>query len=206
MVTVFSPPHHCTTSFGSVSALHTRSRDASNTRSTRISCRPWGTIFIASVFSCIGSSFGALEKGPEPVQPGFQHLLILFDPRRLILQTARAQLAGPYSALFRSRDEPRPFQHLHVLLDPRQGHVECQGELGDRDVPLAQALENPPTGRVGDRSESSIESCRILNHMVQYIRRTPRTQDRRNPVCFQGSSWCVRFAHISESTPSARCP
>jgi len=97
-------------------------------------------------------------------------LLISLDPRRRFLEAARADPAVAYAADLLGGDEPRPFQHAHVLLHAGERHVEPVGEVRDRGFRTAELLEHAAPGRVRQRREHGIEvGLRILNHMVQYI-------------------------------------
>src|SRR5438309_5927622 len=99
---------------------------------------------------------------PEPA--------VALDPRRLILQPARAEAAGPHAADLLGRHETRLLQHADVLLHARQRHTEPLGEGCDRGVFASQLLQHATAGSVRERGERGIEAGRpILNHMVQYI-------------------------------------
>jgi hypothetical protein len=52
-----------------------------------------------------------------------------------------------------SLDQPRPFEHLQMLADRWQRHVERLGELGHRLRAGRQIGENGAAGRVGERGE-----------------------------------------------------
>src|SRR5678816_4636647 len=92
------------------------------------------------------------------------------DRRRLFLQAAQAELAGPDAPDLLRDDEPRLLQDADVLLHARQGHAELVGKVRDRSVGTPELLQNTASGGIRERGERGIEAgSGILNHMVQYI-------------------------------------
>src|ERR1043166_8202290 len=59
---------------------------------------------------------------------------IPLEPRRLLLQSARAQPAPPPAADLLRGDEPRLLQNADVLLHARERHVELPGKVRDRSI------------------------------------------------------------------------
>src|SRR5213079_745927 len=97
------------------------------------------------------------------------------EPRRLFLQSARAQLARPHAPDLLRGDEPRLLQNADVLLDARERHVERLGKVRDRSVGSSELLQHATPRGVRERGERSIKSGRlILNHVVQYLTRASR--------------------------------
>src|SRR5262245_36549272 len=87
---------------------------------------------------------------PEPAMP--------LEPCRLLLQSARAELAGPHAPDFLRGDEPRLLQDADVLLHAREGHVELLGKVRDRSVGASELLETAPSGGIRERGERLIEA------------------------------------------------
>src|SRR5262249_52012200 len=113
-------------------------------------------------------------RGPE--------LAVPLDPCRLLLQSARAEFAGPHAPDLLRGDEPGVFQDTDVLFHAREGHVELLGKLGDRSVCTSELLQNAAPGRVRERGERGIEvGTRILNHVVQYVTHAS-ARCKRRPV------------------------
>src|SRR5262245_5950966 len=96
-------------------------------------------------------------------------LAVPLEPRRLFLQSAPAQLAGPHAPDLLRGAEPRLLQNADVLLHARERHLELLGQVRDRSVGSSELLQHAPPRGVRERGERSIKSGRhILNHMVQY--------------------------------------
>src|SRR5215468_3334849 len=99
-------------------------------------------------------------------------MAVSLEPRRLFLQSARAELAGPHAPDLLSADEPGLLQDADVLLHAREGHVELLGKVRDRSVGTSELLQNAASGGIRERGERVIQaSPQILNHSVQYIPR-----------------------------------
>src|SRR4029450_2794554 len=136
-----------------------------------------------------------LDKLVQLVEPCVPELAVPLDPRRLFIQSAQAELAGPHApdllcgngprlcaesaqagvagphapALL-CGNEPRLFQDADMLLHAREGHVEFLGKVRDRSVVTPELLQNAASGGIRERGERGIETgSGILNHVVQYI-------------------------------------
>jgi hypothetical protein len=71
-------------------------------------------------------------------------------------------VGGPEAALarpphLRSHDERDVLEDPYVLLDPVQGQAEGLGQLADGRRPVRQALEDAPSGRIGESEERAIK-------------------------------------------------
>src|SRR5205823_8576748 len=82
------------------------------------------------------------------------------EPRRLFLQSARAQLALPHAPDLLRGDEPRLLQNADVLLHAREGHVELLGKVRDRSVGSSELLQNATPRGVRERGERRIKAGR----------------------------------------------
>src|SRR5205085_84835 len=102
-------------------------------------------------------------------ETGVPELAVPLEPRRLLLQAVRAELARPHAPHLLRGDEPGLLQDPDVLLDTRERHVEPRGEVRDRSVSTSELLEDAASGRIRKRGERSIEALTaILNHLAQY--------------------------------------
>src|SRR5262249_12008883 len=114
--------------------------------------------------------FQFLDNLVQLLEGGLQKVAVPLEPCRLLLQSARAELAGPHAPDLLRGDEPGPLQDADVLLHAREGHVELLGKLRDRSVGTAELLQNAASGGIRKRGERVIEAGPdILNHVVQYI-------------------------------------
>src|SRR5215469_264214 len=110
--------------------------------------------FVDNLVQCVEA------RGPE--------LAIPLDPRRLVLQLARAEHAGPHAPDLLRGNEPGLLQDADVLLHAREGHVKLLGKVRYRSVCTSELLQNAASGGVRERGERDIEAGRrILNHAVQ---------------------------------------
>src|SRR5262245_44985030 len=92
------------------------------------------------------------------------------EPRRLFLQLALAEPAGPHAPDLHRGDEPGPLQDADVLHHAREGHAELLGKVRDRSVGTSELLQNTASGGIPERGERGIETgSRILNHEVKYL-------------------------------------
>ena len=119
-------------------------------------------------------------EGIEPLRP---LLPVLLEPRRLFLETTRAEPACAHAPDLLGLDEPGLLEDGDVLLHTGEGHAERVGELGDRGIGLPEMLEHAAAGHVRQRGERGVEAgVLILHHMVQYQPtrppRAPRAQRR----------------------------
>src|SRR5499426_1413585 len=184
--------HHCVNSSGVVHASNTMRAGPLNVRvttSSRSDFRSTVVRFFIGVasLSLLASidlllPFQFLDNLVQLVEARVPELAIPLDPRRLFLQSARADLAGPHAPDLLRGDEPGLLQDADVLFHAREGHAEPFGKVRDRSVGTAELLQNAASGGVRERGERGIEAGRqILNHMVQYLNtRTGSMQGETN--------------------------
>jgi membrane peptidoglycan carboxypeptidase len=103
-------------------------------------------------------AFQILDNPVQRVEAVGPELSVALDPRRLFLQPALAERAGPHAADLPGGDEPRMLQHADVLPHARQGHVEPVGQFGDRGVRTSQLLQDATPGGVRERGERGVEA------------------------------------------------
>src|SRR5262245_10628410 len=85
--------------------------------------------FIALLLSC-----QFLDNLLQLVEAFVPAPAVRLEPRRLFLQSARAQLARPHVPDLLRDDESRLLQNADVLLHARERHLELHGEVRDRSV------------------------------------------------------------------------
>src|SRR3954470_20676186 len=174
--------HHCLNSWGLVHASNTMRAGPLTVRVTTSSRSDFRST-VVRFFMGVGSPplvasidlllpFQFLDNVVQLVEARGPELVVPLDPRRLFLQPARAELAGPHAPDLLRGDEPGLLQDADVLLDAREGHAKPVGEVGDRSVGPPELLEDAAPGGVRERVERGIEACTvILNHVAQYVSR-----------------------------------
>src|SRR5688572_1170243 len=74
-------------------------------------------------------AFHLLDERLERVEACVPELAIPLDPRRLLVEPAQPELAGPHAPDLLRRDQPGLLQDGDVLLHAREGHVELRREV-----------------------------------------------------------------------------
>src|SRR5271156_668403 len=172
--------HHRLSRSGLVHASNTMRAGPLNVRVTTISRSDFRSTFvrfcteIGSLFSLASIDlllpFQFLNNRIQLVEACVPELAVPLDPCRLLVQSARAEPAGPHAPDLLRGDEPGLLQDADVLLHAREGHVELLGKVRDRSVCASKLLQNAASSGVRERGERGIEAgCRILNHAVQYV-------------------------------------
>src|SRR5215472_12003915 len=174
--------HHCRNSSASVHASNTTSRGPSIVRVTTSSCSDVRSTVVRSIVVVSSAALrvsivlllpsSLRDDLLQLVEPCIPDPALLLDPRRLVLEAARAEPAGPHPPDLLGRDEAGLLQHPDVLAHAGEGHVECLGQIRDRRVAASQPLQHATAGGVREGRERGIESTGgILNHLVHFIRR-----------------------------------
>src|SRR5262245_37209737 len=172
--------HHRLNSSGLVHASNTMRAGPLKLRVTTSSRSDFRST-VVRFFTAVGSSslfasidlllpFQFLDNLVQLVEACVAKLVVPLDPCRLFLQSAQAELAGPYAPDLLRDDEPRLLQDADMLLHAGEGHVERLGKVGDRRVCTPELLQDATSGGVRERGERGIEvGSAILNHLVQYL-------------------------------------
>src|SRR5213592_1566671 len=128
-------------------ASNTRSRGASKTRVMTIS-RSVGVVTVswllplAPIALLLSSSLELLQVLVQPVVALLPEAAVPLGPLGDLLQRSCLEPGGPPLPLPASRDQPRALQHLQVLRDRREAHLEGLGQLGDGSLPRRQPRED----------------------------------------------------------------
>ena len=85
---------------------------------------------------------------PHPAPPG--------DPLLRFAQNRVIDAARPHAALLRGLHQAARFEHLEMLKDGRQRHLERFRDLGNRSRPAAQPLDDDGPGWIGESLENSV--------------------------------------------------
>src|SRR5215813_1359416 len=160
--------HHRLSSSGLVQASNTMRAVALKVRVTTSSradfrstvVRVFTGVASLSLFASIDLllAFQFLDNLVQLVEAHVPQLAVPLDPRRLFLQSAQAELAGPHASDLLCDDEPRLLQDADMLLHAGERHVELLGKVRDRSVSTSELLQHAASGGVRERGERGIEA------------------------------------------------
>src|SRR5882724_1304902 len=141
----------------SVSALQTSATGASKVRSTTS-----GSFFVARLLFAVISFLLALnilhvvlalqlsEVALQLVEALLPVAAVVFDPVGDVFQRIGLQPARTPLRLAAALDEPGALEHLQVLGDGGQAHVEGLGDLHHRGLARGEAREDRSPGGIGE--------------------------------------------------------
>ena len=144
---------------GSAWARNTAATGASNSRSKSMNGTPSGAVTVSGLVVMVDFS---LVLGEQP-RRGRGHLLfvgqaVAVDPGGRALRAAAAvEVHRAALGVARPGDEAGLLEHLDVLGHRLLGDGEWFGELVDRCRAAAEAGDDPPPNRVGERHERPVE-------------------------------------------------
>src|SRR5436190_654208 len=95
--------------------------------------------------------FQFLDNLVQLAEARLPELAVPRDPRRLFIQSARTQLAGPHATDLLGGDQPGLLQDADVLLHAREGHVELPGQVRDRSVSTSELLQDSASRDIRER-------------------------------------------------------
>ena len=93
----------------------------------------------------------------ESIEALFPEATVLVKPVGGVFQGGGLQLARAPLRLAAARDQAGALQHLQMLGNRRQAHVERLGQLGDGRLTAHQAGEDGAPRRIGEGGESRAE-------------------------------------------------
>jgi len=102
-------------------------------------------------------SLDVAQVSVELVEPLHPDPPVLLDPAHGRIECLPLEVAGTELGTAGPGDEPAAFEHLEVLGDRREGHVEGRGQLVHRGVTSRQAGHDRPAGRVRQGRESGVK-------------------------------------------------
>src|SRR5688500_8453060 len=159
-VVKFLGPHHCPAALGSANAFHTSSRGASNTRVITSSRLPApDALSTALSFAAMQFLLGLnlTEVLVQAIEAQLPHAAITLHPIGDVLEGRQGELTGTPLRLAPARDEARALEHLEVLRDSGQAHVEGLSQFRHGALARRQAGEDRAPSRVGERGECEAE-------------------------------------------------
>src|SRR6266540_341867 len=155
-------------------ASNTRSRGASKTRVMTIS-RSDGVVMVSFLLPLppiallLSSSLELVQVLVKPVVGLFPEPPVPLGPLGNLLERSRLQAGRPPLPLPAPRDEPGALQHLEVLRDRRQAHLERLRQLGDGSLPRRQSGEDRPARGIRERPEGAVQPFGGLQHSPLHV-------------------------------------
>jgi hypothetical protein len=98
--------------------------------------------------------------GPEATELVGPERLDLIEPRLQRQDRLGPQLVEPppgVGVVGPGLDEPAPPQHAQVPAHGRRGHADVGGEVAGRSRAEPEQIDDPASGRVGQRGEGEIQ-------------------------------------------------
>src|SRR5438270_8635399 len=144
-------PHQFDMCSHELCASNTRSRGASNTRVITIS-RSDGVVSVvlwlpvAAISLLLSSSLDPLQVLVQSVVALLPESAVPLGPLGHLFERSRFEPSRAPLALPAPRDQPCPLQHLQVLRDRREAHLEGLRQLLDRCHPSGQPRQDRPSG------------------------------------------------------------
>src|SRR5262245_21568534 len=108
------------------------------------------------------------EKLAQSVEPAFPGLPLLFHPLLNRPHRHRFKTTGSHPPDLLRTDETTRFQHLQMLDDRRQGHVERTSQFTDRRRSPTEPFNHAAPGRIRERLKFRIERLLIVKHILKY--------------------------------------
>src|SRR6266540_202481 len=173
-ISYFLGPHQCDMCSHDVCASNTRSRGASKTRVMTIS-RSDGVVIVSLLLPLppiallLSSRLELLQVLLQPVVALLPEAAVPLGPLGDLLEWPRLEPGGPPLPLPASCDEPRPLQHLQVLRDRRQAHLERLRQLGDGSLPRRQPREDRPPRGIREGPEGAVQPFGGLQHSPLHV-------------------------------------
>ena len=97
--------------------------------------------------------------------------LVLLDPLRCVFQLFAAKPAFSSPSDLLGGHEICLLEYPDMFLEAGERHAVGLCQLADRCGTAPEALEDVPARRIGQSREGAVECRRILNYLVQYIKR-----------------------------------
>src|ERR1051326_3429725 len=161
-------PHQCTTCCGSVHIRHTSSRGASNTRVAVISFVAAAALAAAMSFLLVLLFlFQLAEVVVEAVERLLPKLFVMLDPVGGLFERRRREVAAAPLRVAAAGDEAGALEHLQMLRDRWEAHVERRGDLRDRRLAGREVRQDRPPGRIGERRERIAEL--VVGHLTLWL-------------------------------------
>src|SRR6266542_3634041 len=173
-ISYFLGPHQRDMCSHELCASNTRSRGASKTRVMTISWSD-GVVTVSALLALppiallLSSTLELVQVLVQPVVALLPEAAVPLGPVGDLLEWPSLEPGGPPLPLPAPRDEPRPLEHLQVLRDRRQAHLERLRQLGDGGLPRRQPPENRPPRGIRESPEGAVQSFGELQHSTLQV-------------------------------------
>ena len=77
--------------------------------------------------------------------------------------------AGAHASRLLGPHQAAGFEHLQMLVDGRQRHVERLRELADRGRPARQSLDDDAPSRIGESLEDAVERSSMVKQALKCL-------------------------------------
>lgn len=101
------------------------------------------------------------EKLLDAIEPVGPELLDLRGPARDVAQRRGVELERVFAAVARAPDQAGGLEHLDVLRDCVERHVETLGDVGDVRGAAGQPLDDGAPRRIGERGPDRFVRCDV---------------------------------------------
>src|SRR6266508_1747901 len=157
----FLGPHQFDMCSHEVCASNTRSRGASKTRVMTISLSD-GVVTVSllplpPIALLLSSSLELLQVLVQPVVALLPEAAVPLGPLCDFLERPRLEPGRPPLPFSAPGDQPGPLQHLQVLRDRRQAHLERLRQLGDGGFPGDEPCEDRPPRGIREGGERAVQ-------------------------------------------------
>src|SRR5262245_39148574 len=125
-------------------------------RSFESSFLDWRCSSFSAAFLFLGLHL--VQVAVEAIESFVPKATVAFEPVVDLLEGAWLDAARPPLRLAAPHDEVGALQHLEMLGDGRQAHVEWLGELGDRGLTECEPRQDGAPRRIGERRKGGAEA------------------------------------------------
>src|SRR2546426_2328310 len=150
-------PHQRTRRSGSVQALKTRERGASNTR-VMTSSRSAGVVALLPAAMSPPFRLQLAQIALQAIEALLPETAIVLQPVGGLLERSRLEPAGPPLRLATARDQTGALQYLEVLGDGGKAHLEGLGQVRDRRLAPGETSQDRAPGGIGEGREGRAEA------------------------------------------------
>src|SRR4051794_39122491 len=158
------PPHHAAKDSGVIHASNTASGGAAK---VRVTVEPTGSVMGVAL---LGLCLLLCQVLVECIEAAIPEMPVAIDPVRCRSECDGVQSRGTPLGIAPAGDQARLLQHLQVLRDRGQRHVERRGDVVHRRLASREPREDRPSRRISKRREGPAQLVRghasTINHVA----------------------------------------